>query len=95
MQAKLKHMDCRNYAPVDVAKGICHRKKELVFADAEHCENFMATRKCKFCEHFVATNQYLGICAAVRTKPMAYPDLISVTCENFVPTAVQSPQPER
>lgn len=80
----LKHMDCRNYAAVDVAKGICHRSKELVLADADHCEHFVATQKCKFCEHFVAVSQYLGTCSAVISKPMTYPDMVTVTCENFV-----------
>ena len=83
MEDNRKHMDCRNYAAVDVAKGICHRTKELVLADGEHCEHFMATQKCKFCQHFVATAQYLGICDAVPSKPMTYPDLIALTCENF------------
>jgi 4-hydroxyphenylacetate decarboxylase small subunit len=80
---KLKHMDCRNYAALDVAKGVCHRTKELVPADADHCEQFVATQKCKFCEHFVAVSEHLGTCGAEVSKPMAYPDLITVTCENF------------
>ena len=59
MNTVMKHMDCRNFAAVDVAKGICHRTKELVLADAEHCEHFVATQKCKFCDHFVqATNTW-------------------------------------
>jgi 4-hydroxyphenylacetate decarboxylase small subunit len=84
MDNNLKHTDCRNYAPLDVVKGICHRRKELVPADGDCCEHFMATQKCKFCSHFVAAGQYLGTCEAVAAKPMAYPDLIAVTCENFV-----------
>ncbi len=84
MQDNLKHMDCRNYAAVDVAKGICHRSKELVLADAAHCEHFAATQKCKFCDHFVASAQYLGTCGATPPRPMTYPDLITVTCPNFV-----------
>ncbi len=76
-------MDCRNFAAVDVAKGICHRSKDLVLADAEQCEHFVAIRKCKFCDHFVAGGQYLGTCSAVPQKPMTYPDLITVTCEMF------------
>ena len=93
MEDNLKHMDCRNYAPVDVAKGICHRTKELVLADAEHCEHFMATQKCKFCQHFVVSDQSLGICDAVHTRPMTYPDLISVTCENFIRIAAAITRP--
>ncbi len=84
MDEKLKHMDCRNYASLDVVKGICHRTKELVPADGDHCEFFVATRKCKFCDHFAATSQYLGTCDAVASKPITYPDLITVTCESFV-----------
>ena len=84
MNNNLKHMDCRNYAPLDVVKGICHRTKELVLADCDCCESFVATLKCKFCDHFAATSQYLGTCNAVAAKPLTYPDLIAVTCENFV-----------
>ncbi len=84
MHNNLKHMDCKNYAPLDVVKGICHRTKQPVLADADPCECFVALQKCKFCHHFGAANQYLGSCGAVASKPMTYPDLIAVTCENFV-----------
>ncbi len=90
MGTNLKHMDCRNYAPIDVVKGICHRTKEFVLADVNHCEHFLATQKCKFCKHFVAGRPYLGSCGAISGKPMTYPDLITVTCENFV----RAKQPE-
>ncbi len=86
MQDNLKHLDCRNYAAIDVAKGICHRSKKLVLADAAHCEHFTATQKCKFCDHFVAGAQYLGICDATTRKLMTYPDLITVTCPDFAKT---------
>lgn len=84
MNSNLSHMDCRNYAPLDVAKGICHRTRQLVLADADQCEYFTPTQKCKFCDHFVGTSEYRGTCGAVISKPMTYPDLITVTCENFV-----------
>ena len=90
MNTVMQHMDCRNFAAVDVAKGICHRTKELVLADAEHCEHFVATQKCKFCYHFVAGDQYLGMCKAVSSKPMTYPDLITVTCEMFTGAAAKA-----
>ena len=83
MEQNLKHMDCRNYAPVDVAHGICHRTKELLLADVDHCEHFVPTQKCRFCVHFVAGQQYLGTCRATTGKPVTYPDLITITCENF------------
>jgi 4-hydroxyphenylacetate decarboxylase small subunit len=84
MSGFIRHMDCRNFAAVDVAKGICHRTKDLVPADAFHCEHFVPLQKCRFCIHFAAGDQYVGICTAVSTKPMTYPDLITVTCEMFV-----------
>lgn len=78
------HTECRNYAPVDVAKGICHRTKELVLADGDHCEHLEKIQKCKFCSQYTASNQeYLGTCDAVISKPMTYPDLVTVTCEMF------------
>ncbi len=80
----LKHMDCRNYASLDVVKGICHRSKELVRADDDHCECFVATHKCKFCDHFIAGEHYLGRCDAVESRPITYPDLITITCQSFV-----------
>ncbi len=83
MDTQRKHTDCRNFAALDVAKGICHRSTEMVAADAEHCEHFVATQKCKFCRHFVVTGQYLGTCNAAPTPVMTYPDLITVTCEDF------------
>jgi 4-hydroxyphenylacetate decarboxylase small subunit len=79
-----KHMDCRNFAAIDVAKGICHRTKELVLADADHCGHYVPIQKCKLCVHFAPGDQYLGACNAVPGKPMTYPDLITVTCEMFV-----------
>ena len=41
----LHHRDCRNFAPVDVAKGICHRTKNMVPADGDQCEECVATPK--------------------------------------------------
>ena len=84
MNGVMKHMDCRNFAAIDVAKGICHRTKEVVLADGEHCEHWVPVPKCKFCQHFAAGEDYLGVCDAVAGKPVTYPDLIAVTCEMFV-----------
>lgn len=83
MDRVLRHVDCRNFAALDVVKGICHRCKELVVGDAEHCEHFVVLPKCRFCEHFVASQQFLGVCNAVPWRPMTYPDLLAVTCEMF------------
>ena len=35
MESKTRNLDCRNYASVDVAKGICHMHKQMVLADGD------------------------------------------------------------
>jgi 4-hydroxyphenylacetate decarboxylase small subunit len=84
MEQGFKHLDCRNFAPVDVAKGICHVKKQLILADGESCETFNKLPKCKHCQNYTPGEQgYIGICEISSTRPMTYPDLIAVTCEYF------------
>ena len=80
-------MDCRNFVAVDVAKGICHRTKDVVLGDEVRCEHFVAIPKCKLCAHFRVTGESLGACHAVPHKPMTYPDLLAVTCEMFAETS--------
>jgi 4-hydroxyphenylacetate decarboxylase small subunit len=78
------NLDCRNYAPVDVVKGMCHVQKQLVLADGDVCELFERLPKCKHCARYApGDEQYLGTCTASPDRPMAYPDLTSVTCEWF------------
>ena len=83
MDKIFKHIDCRNFAALDVAKGICHLKKEIVLADEACCENFEKLPRCKFCSNYSSVEEFTGICSAEESRPMAYPDLIAVTCENF------------
>jgi hypothetical protein len=84
MQSDYKNLDCRNFAALDVVKGICHAKKELVFADGKTCELFDKLPKCKHCQHYHPSEEaYLGNCAAVSAQPLTYPDLCGVTCEHF------------
>ncbi|MBU0494396.1 MAG: 4-hydroxyphenylacetate decarboxylase small subunit [Chloroflexi bacterium] len=79
-----KHLDCRNFAPVDVAKGICHIRKEIILADGKSCEFFEKLPKCKHCAHYTrGEKEYLGVCEAEKARPITYPDLASVTCESF------------
>jgi 4-hydroxyphenylacetate decarboxylase small subunit len=78
------HLDCRNYAPVDVLKGVCHRTKDLILGDGPACEHFERMPKCKCCARFEAGPEpHLGICLATPARPLAYPDLVAVTCEWF------------
>jgi 4-hydroxyphenylacetate decarboxylase small subunit len=79
-----KNLDCRNYASLDVAKGICHMRKQIVLADGEACEMFEKLPKCKHCiKYSPGGEEYLGTCTASPRRPMTYPDLIGVTCEWF------------
>jgi 4-hydroxyphenylacetate decarboxylase small subunit len=84
MEETPKNLDCRNYAPVDVAKGICHVRKQIVLADANACEMFEKLPKCKHCAHYTpGEEEHLGTCTASLNRPTTYPDLTSVTCEWF------------
>ncbi|MBN1140048.1 MAG: 4-hydroxyphenylacetate decarboxylase small subunit [Anaerolineae bacterium] len=84
MTQTYKNLDCRNYAPVDAAKGICHARKQLVLADEPACELFEKLPKCKYCMNYTpAAEEYLGTCSASPGQPMTYPDLCAVTCEWF------------
>ena len=79
-----KNLDCRNYAPVDVAKGICHVRKQIVLGDDQACEMFEKLPKCRHCAKYTPGEQaYLGTGAASPARPMTYPDLAGVTCEWF------------
>jgi 4-hydroxyphenylacetate decarboxylase small subunit len=83
----IPHRDCRHFAPVDVARGICHRTKAPVAADAAVCDLFEAIPKCKRCIHFQpgASARDLGACGASPHTPKfpAYPDMVAVTCGDF------------
>jgi 4-hydroxyphenylacetate decarboxylase small subunit len=81
------HRDCRNFAPVDVAKGICHRTKEMIPADGEACRDFDRIPKCRWCANFQADpgTVEMGTCGASAgtSQFMAYPDMVAVTCEMY------------
>ncbi|MGV8121583.1 MAG: 4-hydroxyphenylacetate decarboxylase small subunit [Candidatus Xenobiia bacterium LiM19] len=81
----MSHRYCRNYAPVDVAKGICHKSKELITADAEPCSHFEKMPRCMFCRNYRAEENKprLGICKASAQAFPAYEDMVAVTCQSF------------
>ena len=84
MESRTRNLDCRNYAPVDVAKGICHVRKQMVLADGDACELFDCLPKCRHCAKYTpGPEQYLGTCEATPVRTMAYPDLNAVTCNWF------------
>ena len=78
--AKHTHHDCGNYIHIDVFKGLCRRHKETRMADEDCCADFQPVKKCKFCIHYTAREEFLGMCMD-RTE--VYPDLIAKTCNDF------------
>ena len=85
MSTSSKHLDCRNYAPIDVVKGICHLTKETVLADDVGCTSFERQPRCRECRLYSpGEEEYIGTCGATPDLPMTYPDLAAVMCEWFV-----------
>lgn len=84
---KYCHRDCMNFAPIDVAKGICHITKKIVPADAEQCNAFERIAKCKYCQNFQADKEKveIGVCTVSTHVPTfpAYPDMVATTCEMY------------
>ncbi len=76
----MNHLDCSFYLAVDVFKGICKRTKERILADDASCKQFKQVPKCKWCQHFTATDDQLGICMGQAT---AYPEMRALTCLDF------------
>jgi 4-hydroxyphenylacetate decarboxylase small subunit len=78
-----KHSDCRNFAPVDVAKGICHRTKDLVITDSLPCEDFLSLPKCRNCRLYEPdpTEPVMGLCQAEKDRPWTYAELVAITCQ--------------
>lgn len=87
MTTKLNCRDCRDFAPIDVVKGMCHATKTIVLGDAEQCSDFNLMPKCKNCAMFTADTKTveMGICEASAMEPkfFAFPDMVSVTCEFY------------
>ncbi|WZL73278.1 4-hydroxyphenylacetate decarboxylase small subunit [Clostridiaceae bacterium 35-E11] len=80
----LKHSDCVNFAPVDVAKGICRVSNNSVFTDTDICPNYEAIKKCSNCAHFVNPSQEnIGTCLGLEKEAWAYGELTAITCEGY------------
>lgn len=76
------HLDCEAYQAIDVFKGYCQIKKEVVLGDDGGCENFKQVKKCQCCKNFQPTDEYLGTC---KGEFFTYPDLLAKTCADFQP----------
>ena len=82
---RLAYRDTRNYAPIDVIKGIDLWTKEIVLGDEPAPEGAEIMPKCKFCKNFTPMEDYLGTCEASKNDPkfMAYGDMNATTCSMF------------
>ena len=65
--AKNNHADCRNFTPIDVAKGICHANNDsIILIDSETCPMFTPIAKCKCCKCFIeADENNIGGCRSL------------------------------
>lgn len=84
---KLAYKDTRNYAPIDVTKGVDLVTRQIVMADAAAPDDAQIMPKCKFCKHFKETDAFMGTCGAAKNEHgfFAYPDMVAVTCEMYEP----------
>jgi 4-hydroxyphenylacetate decarboxylase small subunit len=81
---EIRHSDCRRYVPVDVAKGICRRRGEMVGLDEPPCAELDPLPKCKICSKYLAGGQEgMGTCTAESDQPWTYPELVATTCAWF------------
>lgn len=80
----LRHDDCRNFIPIDVAKGYCNAQKMNVLIDTPVCKQFKTLPKCKVCSHFSGPDEKsLGTCAGFKDNYWTYADLRAVACEMY------------
>jgi len=81
---EFKHSDCKNFTAVDVVKGFCRLKNELVFIDTPVCKKFEELPKCKNCANFLdPDDKGVGTCKCSKKGFWAYEDNIAVTCEGY------------
>lgn len=79
-----KHHDCRNFVPVDVAKGICLVNNMEVLIDTDVCEKFTALPKCKICSNFTNPDaDNIGTCKGFKDNAWTFGDLRAVNCEEY------------
>jgi len=75
------HRNCSFYAPVDAAKGICHKTKQEIAADAACCPQFSPAPKCGNCKNYVPdANPLTGVCKASEPGFFAYSGMSASSC---------------
>jgi 4-hydroxyphenylacetate decarboxylase small subunit len=82
---QLAHRDCRNYVPLDAAKGLCRIRNEMIPADERICEQFRRLPRCRCCRHYRPdeARSQTGVCGRSLNNFMAYADMTASTCKDF------------
>ncbi|MFA5162388.1 MAG: 4-hydroxyphenylacetate decarboxylase small subunit [Elusimicrobiales bacterium] len=76
------HRNCGYYAPVDVTKGICHKTKQEVAADAQSCPQFSPAPRCGNCKLYAPGKDPLtGECKASANGFFAYAGMSARECK--------------
>jgi hypothetical protein len=83
---QITYRNARDYAPIDVRKGIDLITKKIVSADALAPKGYKPLSKCRICKNYQPDDEFTGVCNASAHEPkfMAYADMCAVTCEKFV-----------
>ncbi|MFA8449378.1 MAG: 4-hydroxyphenylacetate decarboxylase small subunit [Bacteroidales bacterium] len=81
---KFKHSDCKFFANIDIAKGICRKSGQIVEIDNTVCKSFLRKEKCKFCQYFKEENtEGIGVCCGLSHDDWVYGELNAKTCSSF------------
>ncbi len=81
---KLKHIDCLNFIPVDVAKGICNFHSKEILVEGNICENFKLMPECNNCSYFMEPDSKgTGKCAGFSDNYWTFASLKAVNCEKY------------
>lgn len=85
MSVEQHHRNCRNFAPLDVVKGICHLTEEVIPADAPSCSRFDRLPRCQTCSHYKTDGETVGVgaCGASPQAFMAYLEMAASTCASY------------
>lgn len=84
-QAVKKHSDCENFAPVDVAKGICRLTNKPVLIDSQVCVKYEAVPQCSGCAQFKNPDKGgIGICTGLQKEYWTAGHYNAGLCEGYV-----------
>jgi 4-hydroxyphenylacetate decarboxylase small subunit len=79
------HSGCENFAPVDVAKGICRLTGDLIPVDSAVCPKFSAIPKCAGCVNFRNPDKDgIGTCVGLQQEYWTAGNYNADLCEGYV-----------